>query len=167
MALALINALNYSQLQHMPTDQNNDMLIDALEIDRGSKVAMVGFIKPLVTLLESKGADVEVIDEFREMGAKDHFYQRLAHWADAALITSTTILNSTMEEILDQVGTRVRTALLGPSTPMVARAFSAWPAIRALAGIFPFEKAGVLRAVRHGLGTPHLHRHCRKITLIL
>lgn len=167
MALALINALNYDQLQNMPADKNNDRLFDALEIGPNSKVAMVGFIKPLVTLLESKGASVEVIDEFRAMGEKEHFYQRLSHWADAALITSTAIINNTIEEILEQVGPKVKTALLGPSTPMVARAFSSWPTIKALAGILPLEAAGVLKAVRHGLGTPYLHRHCRKVTLAL
>ncbi len=167
MALALINALNYDQLLNMPADKNNDRLFDALKIGPASKVAMVGFIKPLVTLLESKGASVDVIDEFRGMGEKHHFYQRLAHWADAALITSTAIINNTIEEILDQVGPKVNIALLGPSTPMVARAFSSWPAIKALAGILPLETAAVLKAVRHGLGTPYLHRHCRKVTLAL
>jgi uncharacterized protein (DUF4213/DUF364 family) len=167
MALALINALNYDQAKMMPADRNNNVLFSALGIGSGSRVAMVGFIKPLVTLLQSIGASVEVIDEFRAMGEKDHFFQQLSHWADTALITSTAIINNTLEEILDQVGPEVNVALLGPSTPMVAWAFSPWPAIKALAGIVPLDSDAVLKTVRHGLGTPYLHRHCNKVTLTL
>jgi uncharacterized protein (DUF4213/DUF364 family) len=167
MALALINALNHANVCHLPPDKDNAVLFETLGIGPQSKVAMVGFIKPLVTLLESMGAMVEVIDEFRGMGEQALFFQDLAHWADAALITSTAIINNTVEEILDRVGPTVKAALLGPSTPMVAQAFSPWPAVKALAGIVPTDPAAVLKAVRHGLGTPYLHRCSTKITLTL
>jgi uncharacterized protein len=167
MALALINALNLDQVRGMPADRNNDILLSLLGIGSGCRVAMVGCIRPLVTLLESKGASVEVIDEFQQVGEQDHFFRQLAQWADAALITSTAIINNTLEDILSRMGPKVRAALLGPGTPMVARAFSAWPALKALAGIVPLEPAAVLKAVRHGLGTPYLHRYCKKVTLPL
>lgn len=167
MALAVVNALNHRRIMHLPADKGNDALIASLGIVSGSKVAMVGFIKPLVTLLESLGAEVEVIDEFREMGIKEDFYLRLARWADAALITSTAIINNTLEEILEQTDSAVKVALLGPSTPVVAEAFVPWPAIKALAGIVPLDAPAVLKTVRHGLGTPYLHRYCNKVTLEL
>jgi uncharacterized protein len=167
MALALINALNHANIRHLPPDNKNDLLLEALGIVPQSKVAMVGFIKPLVRLLESKGATVEVLDDFREMGEKARFYRHLSKWADAALITSTAIINNTVEEILEAVGPTVKTALLGPSTPMVAQAFSPWPVVKALAGIVPLDSAAMLKTVRHGLGTPYLHRCSTKITLIL
>ncbi len=167
MALALVNALNQARIRHLSADQNNDVLLKSLGIAAGSKVAMVGFIKPLATLLASMGAEVAVIDEFRQMGSKADFYSRLSHWADAALVTSTTVINNTMEEVVEQAGPAVKIALLGPSTPVVAEAFSAWPAIKALAGVVPLDAPAVLKAVRHGLGTPYLHRYCNKVTLTL
>lgn len=167
MALALVNALALPSLAHLPSDRDNGMLFETLGIGPSAKVAMVGFFKPLVMILESKGATVEVIDEFRAMGKKKTFYQKLRNWADAALITSTSLLNNTFEEIMAHVGTNVQAALLGPSTPMVADAFCDWPAIKALAGTVPLDKEKILKSVRHGLGTPYLHRSSRKVTLTL
>ena len=167
MALALVNALAHGDLVHLPSDRGNGRLFDTLEIGPSTRVAMVGFFKPLMEILTSRGATVEVIDEFRGIGDKKKFYRKLNNWADAALITSTSLLNSTLEEIIDHIGANVRAALLGPSTPMVADAFSGWPAIIALAGTVPLDKDKVLKAVRHGLGTPYLHRSSKKVTLKL
>jgi uncharacterized protein (DUF4213/DUF364 family) len=167
MALALINALNRHRAEQLPEDKQNTLLFDTLAIGAGTKVSMVGYIKPTVGALESMGAQVDVIDEFRQMGDKDRFLHKLATWADAALITSTTILNNTLESILDRAAEKVRVALLGPSTPMVAEAFEHRPMIKALAGIVPDRIDTVLKTVRHGLGTRHLHRCSRKVTLSL
>ena len=166
MALALINALSQPRLGHLEPDPENRALFSALGIKPGTRLAMVGLFKPLVKILENDGASVEVIDEFRGIGNKAQFEQKLSQWADAVLITSTTLLNASLEEVLSHVDDQVRVALLGPSTPMVAEAFSS-TGIKALAGICISETAPILKAVRHGLGTPHLHRHSRKITLVL
>jgi uncharacterized protein (DUF4213/DUF364 family) len=167
MALALINALSRHRAAQLPEDKQNALLFDALDIGTGTKISMVGYIKPTVGALESMGARVDVIDEFRQMGDKDRFLNKLATWADAALITSTTILNNTLESILDRAGEKVRVALLGPSTPMVAEAFEHRPMVKALAGIVSDRIDPVLKTVRHGLGTRHLHRCSRKVTLSL
>jgi uncharacterized protein (DUF4213/DUF364 family) len=167
MALALVNALNTRRAKQLPEDGQNALLFDALGIGADTKVSMVGFIKPLVGVLKAMGAQVDVIDEFRQMGDKDRFLHNLSTWADAALITSTTILNNTLQSILDQAGETVRVGLLGPSTPMVAEAFDRRPMVKALAGIVPGRIEPVLKTVRHGLGTRHLHRCSRKVTLLL
>ena len=167
MALALVNALNLADVSHLPADRDNSTLFESLNIGPSSKVAMVGYIKPLVGLLESRNVRIEIIDKFRGMGDQKDFYHKLKHWADAALITSTAILNNSLEEILGHLGKNVKAALLGPSTPMVAKAFSGWPGIKALAGTVPIDTETVLKMVRHGLGTPYLHRHSKKVTLRL
>lgn len=167
MALALVNALIHSSLHHLPPDKDNSLLFDTLGIRPSTRVAMVGLFRPLVKLLESSGVKVEVIDEFRKLGDKQRFYEKLDGWADAALITSTSILNNSFEEIMEHVPPRVHAALLGPSTPMLAAAFSAWPSIKALAGTVVLDVDAVLKVVRHGLGTPYLHRHSKKVTLTI
>jgi uncharacterized protein (DUF4213/DUF364 family) len=82
------------------------------------------------------------------------------------LLTSTSILNQTTEEILANVSDNVKTVMLGPSTPMVATAFEHLP-VHMLAGTVPIEKEKTLKAVRHGLGTPVLHKFSRKSFLSL
>ncbi len=166
MALALINALNHTHILNLPPDLQNGDIYTAIGIGPSTRLAMVGFFQPLMKQLEKRGAIVEVIDEFRGMGDKDRFCEKLSHWADAVIITSTSLLNNTAEEILGYVGQTTKTALIGPSTPMVAEAFNHLP-VHALAGIVPLEAEPIMKAVRHGLGTRHLHRYSKKVTLTL
>jgi uncharacterized protein (DUF4213/DUF364 family) len=166
MALALVNALNYPDALEYPEDKKNKIMFDRFKIGEGTRVAMVGFIGPLVDLLKQKNALVEVLDSSRNMGQKEDFYARLANWADVLLLTSTSILNNTTEEILQKVHQKVKTVMLGPSTPMVAAAFQHLP-VHMLAGTVPIDKENVLKAIRHGMGTPVLQKFSRKSYLSL
>ena len=166
MALALINALNHKDALEFPEDRKNNVLFDHFKIGQGTHAAMVGFIGPLVKLLKQKQAAVEVLDASRNMGHKDDFYAKLGNWADVLILTSTSILNNTTEEILQHVSPTVKTVMLGPSTPMVAAAFEHLP-VHMLAGTVPIDTANVLKATRHGMGTPVLQKFGRKSYLSL
>ena len=161
MALALINALNYEEALLLPKDKNNDIMFDKFNIGKGTRVAMVGFFGPLVKIFKERDVLLEIIDIARCLGRKEDFYEKLGSWADILLLTSTSILNNTTEEILGTVGRDVKAILLGPSTPMVAEAFGHLP-VHMLAGTVPLEKEKVLKAIRHGTGTPVIHRFSRK-----
>ena len=166
MALALVNALNYKEALDYPEDKKNQIMFDQFKIGKGTRAAMVGFIGPLVDLLKQKNAAVEVLDTSRNMGQKEEFYAKLENWADVLILTSTSILNNTTEEILQKVHQKVKTIMLGPSTPMVAAAFEHLP-VHMLAGTVPIDKANVLKAIRHGMGTPVLQKFSRKSYLSL
>ncbi len=166
MALALVNALNYHDAIGFPEDKKNQIMFDQFKIKEGSRVAMVGFIGPLVKLLKQKKASLEVLDASRGMGQKKDFYTSLGTWADVLFLTSTSILNNTTEEILQNVSQEVKTIMLGPSTPMAAAAFAHLP-VHMLAGTVPIDKQNVLKAIRHGMGTPALQKFSRKSYLIL
>ena len=47
---------------------------------------------------------------------------------------------------------------------MAAEVFEGLP-VHALAGMVPLEKENILKAIRHGSGTPVLKRFCRKACL--
>ena len=166
MALALVNALNYRDALGFPEDRKNRIMFDQFNIGEGTRVAMVGFIGPLVELLKEKKALVEVLDASRGMGRKADFYAKLGSWADVLFLTSTSILNNTTEEILQSIHTEVKTVMLGPSTPMVAAAFTHLP-VNMLAGTVPLDRQNVLKAIRHGMGTPVLQKFSRKSYLSL
>jgi len=166
MALATINALNYRYALTLPEDKDNSKMFAEFEIGEGTKVAMVGFFGPLINLFNQKHACLEVFDSSRGMGQKEDFYKKLGDWADVLLLTSTSILNNTTEEILRNVSERVKTVMLGPSTPMVAKAFEHLP-VDMLAGTVPIDKENILKAIRHGMGTPVLQKFSRKSFLTL
>lgn len=166
MALALVNALNHKDALNFPEDQKNQIMFERFHIGAGTRAAMVGFIGPLVGLLKQKKARVEVMDASRGMGHKKEFYDRLGNWTDVLFLTSTSILNNTTEDILQNVHPEVKTVMLGPSTPMVAAAFEHLP-VHMLAGTVPLDREKILKAIRHGMGTPVLQKFSRKSYLIL
>ena len=166
MALALSNALNYEFALGLPEDKNNRVMFDSFDIGRGTKVAMVGFFGPLIHMLRQRKASLEILDKSRNLGREDEFYKKLQNWADVLFLTSTSILNLTTEKILDNVHAKVRTVMLGPSTPLIGEAFEHLP-VHMLAGTVPVDKEKILKATRHGMGTPVLHKFSRKSFLSL
>ena len=166
MALALVNALNHQNALQLPEDKNNEIMFDKFNITMGTKVAMVGYFGPLIKHFEQKGAVLEILDQSRSLGQREDFYNKLKNWAEVLFLTSTSILNNSAEEILANVHDKVKTILLGPSTPMVAEAFDHLP-VHMLAGTVPIEKDKILKATRHGMGTPVLHKFSRKSYLSL
>ncbi len=109
---------------------------------------------------------MEILDTSRGLGHKEEFYKKLKNWAQVLLLTSTSILNNSTEEILANVAEKVKTVMLGPSTPMAAEAFRHLP-VAMLAGTVPIDKEKTLKAIRHGMGTPVLHKFSRKVFLTL
>jgi hypothetical protein len=166
MALALINALNYDLSLELPADDDNKIMFEKFEIGQDRRVAMVGYFGPLVRNFKEMGVALEILDISRGLGQKKEFYNRLKNWAQVLLLTSTSILNNSTEEILANSGEKVKTVMLGPSTPMVTQAFSHLP-VAMLAGTVPIDKEKTLKAIRHGMGTPVLHRYSRKVFLTL
>ncbi|MGD9055842.1 MAG: DUF364 domain-containing protein [Desulfobacterales bacterium] len=166
MALALVNALNYKNALNLPEDKDNAILFKEFRLEPETNVAMVGYFGPLVKRLKEKKVPLEILDISRGLGDRKDFYTKLNNWADVLLLTSTSILNNTTEEILSHLHEKAKTALLGPSTPMVAEPFAHMP-VHMMAGTVPLDKDNIIKAVRHGMGTPVLHRFSRKSYLSL
>jgi len=166
MALALINALNYDTALALPEDHDNSIMYENFKIGTDSKIAMVGFFGPMVRNFKEKKVPLEILDESRGLGHRKDFYHKLGNWANVLLLTSTSILNQSTEEILANVSENVKTVMLGPSTPMVGQAFGHLP-VCMLAGTVATDKDKILKAVRHGMGTPVLHKFSRKSFLSL
>jgi uncharacterized protein (DUF4213/DUF364 family) len=166
MALALVNALNYQLALQLPEDENNEIMFEQFKIAKGTHVAMVGYFGPLIKRFEQRGAILDILDQSRGLGRKADFYKNLNKWADVLFLTSTSILNNSTEEILANVHDHVKTLMLGPSTPMVAAAFDHLP-VHMLAGTVPLDRERLLKAIRHGMGTPVLHKFSRKSYLTL
>ncbi len=166
MALALVNALNHENALKLPEDKDNTILFKEFRLEPDTNVAMVGYFGPLVKRLEERKVPLEILDVSRGLGERKDFYQKLSKWADVLLLTSTSILNNTTEEILGHLHEKAKTALLGPSTPMVAEAFAHLP-VHMLAGTVPLDRDNIIKAVRHGMGTPVLHKFSRKSYLTL
>ena len=164
LALALINALNYKKAIRLDEDRDNTLLKEYLRIQKGSRVAMVGHIKPLEERFGEMGVHTEVIDHFKGIGDEQTFFSFLRNQADVLMITSTTLLNGTTEDILGRVNDHTRCVILGPGTPMTAQPFAHLP-VHLLAGTVPMDKKSVLKMIRHGMGTRMIHKFSKKVLL--
>ena len=166
LGLALANALNHGAALALPEDRHNTVLFERLGIGPGSKVAMVGHFGPLIKKLAELRVEVEMIDKGRGEGNETALLKQLETWADALIMTSTTLINGTAETFFSAVGPKVKVAMIGPSTPLVAGAFAGLP-VHLLGGTVPVDAVRTFAAIRHGRGTPVLQRYAKKTFLDL
>ncbi len=160
MGLALVNALNHDQANQLPTDDGD--LFKKMSIGNGTRVAMAGFFGPMMKRFNQEGAELEIYDLSKNMGCEDVFFEKIKNWAEVLILTSTSILNGTVEKVLNNTGPDVKTVMLGPSTPMAPKAFDSFP-VHMLAGTVLIDNDNVLKSVRQGAGTPVISRFCRKV----
>ena len=162
IGLATVNALNYGDASRLQDDATDGDWMETFGIGGDTHVAMVGFIRPLSKKMHQKGAQVEIIDEMKGIGNKNTFYEKLNAWADVLILSSTSILNETAEDVLAQLRPQAKAIMIGPSTPLIPGAFRHLP-VQMLAGTVPVNQNAVLKAIRHGEGTPIIHRYSRKV----
>jgi len=151
LGLAAANALaNVTPPQAVEGD-----VLQAVDLFPSDKVAMVGFFSPLVGVIRERVSEIEIFEEDLELSDNlrpaSEAVTRLP-FCDVALITSTTIINNTVDRLL-KAATRCReTILLGSSTPLVPSAFEGTP-VTFLSGITVKDSEGILRVVSEGRGT--------------
>jgi len=164
IGLATANALVV-----LPEDKTEDREATTyFNLKPGEKVAMVGLFSPLVERIRATGAKLTIIeknpnrldllsDEDRKQALQD---------CDVAIITATTLLNNTFEEIAAALGSPRSVALMGPSTPLLPDIFRDTP-VTHLGGAVVADSAQVLQVISEGGGTPALRSYLRFVNLIL
>jgi uncharacterized protein len=144
----------------MPEDAG--VLTAAAGIRTGTRVAMVGYFPPVAARLKGIGAELSVLDCGLDIGHEAHFLGELGTLPDVLIVTATTILNNTLELLMEHVAPGIPVVVLGPTTPMVPEAFEAFP-VSMLGGMVVLEKAKLVSAVRQAAVTPAVRRHCRRV----
>jgi uncharacterized protein (DUF4213/DUF364 family) len=131
---------------------------EAILADRGAgkRVAIIGHF-PFSERLAPSCADLWVFE--RGEGRRDgdlgaEMMEELLPQADVVGVTSTTIINGTLPEILDLVRPDAYVLLLGPSTPLTPRLFDF--GIDLLCGTIIVNPESVLRAVEQGAVTSQI-----------
>ncbi|MDD4356181.1 MAG: DUF364 domain-containing protein [Smithellaceae bacterium] len=163
IGMAVANALIEASL-----DQAEDREATTyFNLQPGEKVAMVGLFAPLVKRIEATGAILTVIEknpERLEILSPDDRQKTLKE-CDIAIITATTLLNQTFEEMMNLLGSPRLVALMGPSTPLMPEIFHD-TCITHLGGAVVKDSARVLQIVSEGGGTPALRPYLHFINLI-
>ena len=163
LALACANALINTPNQAYSEGAS----VTQLDFRSSDRVGMIGHFAPIVSKIAPQVGSVEIFERvarpadgirgFDEAG-------QLLPACDIALITSTSILNNSIEQILPLVQRCREVVMLGTSTPMSAEVFADTP-VTLLSGIAVTDGGGILRAVSEGGGTPAIRPCSRKVNL--
>ena len=151
LGLATANALaNVSPTGAIPGD-----ILQELEILPTDRVGMIGYFGPLVAQLENRVASLEIFEENEERSANlrpaAEEIEKLPS-CQVAIITSTTIINNTIDDLLNAARACREVCLVGPSTPLLPDAFSGTP-VTYLSGMTVRDSAEMLRVISEGRGT--------------
>ncbi len=151
LGLATANAL----ANRAPSRGATGDVLKSVELFPTDAVAMVGFFAPLVAELQDRVAELEIFEE--QTGLLPHLRPSSEAVSaipkfDVAFITSTTIINDTVDELLESARDCREIVLVGPSTPLIAGAFEGTPTTW-LSGIAVDDTDGLLRLVSEGGGT--------------
>jgi uncharacterized protein (DUF4213/DUF364 family) len=162
LGLATANALASQMLE---SAREGDVL-DALELRPSDEVAMIGHFEPLTRALERRVRALRVF----ELGSRAEGVlpgEEAAQWlrsSDVALVTSTALINGTLDALLEAARACRAVVLLGPSTPLFAGAFAGTP-VTHLSGVQVTDPDGLLRVVSEGGGMKFFKGLVRKVVL--
>ncbi|MDP2852936.1 MAG: DUF364 domain-containing protein [Smithellaceae bacterium] len=164
IGLATANAL----IEHVSGTTEDREATTYFNLQPGEKVVMVGLFSPLVDRIRATGAILTVIEknpERLELLLQQEKQQTLKD-CNVAIITATTLLNNTFEEITTALGSPRLVALVGPSTPLMPDIFQGTP-VTHLGGAVVADPARVLQIISEGGGTPALRLYLRFVNLMV
>ena len=161
IGLATANALTESlNKEIVPGD-----IRSVIEFRTGEQVVMVGYFEPLVQGIRNQcrlniyELDTSISDGLMESSDATKGLKS----CDVALITSTSIINGTIDSLLEAATECREVVILGPSTPLVSEAFNGTP-VTLLSGVVVIDDQ-ILRVVSEGGGMKHFKPYVHKLNL--
>jgi uncharacterized protein (DUF4213/DUF364 family) len=163
MAAAGLSTMN--ALVDPPATAVESDLLASLDVEAGDVIGMVGFFGPLIGPLRVRCRRLHVFERQPGEGVlPEAEAKELLPRCNVVLLTATTILNRTIDELLGFCEGAREIAVLGPSTPFVPEVFRS-RSVTLLSGVQVVDAGRVLRIVSEGGGTRQLGGAVRKLTL--
>ena len=163
VGLACANALTAGE----STNLREGDILDQLDLRAEDHVAMVGHFGPLVQGLRERASSLTVFERIERVQGylrPEREAEDVLPKCQTALITATSIINRTIDRLLEAaMGCRV-VAIVGPSTPLLPDAFST-AHVTLLSGIVVQNAQEVLRVVSEGGGMRQFSPYVRKVSL--
>lgn len=144
-------------------------LLDVLELGPDDRVGMVGFFGPLAPVIRQRARELVVFEEHMERAAgllpRDQAVEVLPS-CSVAIITATSIINNSFEQIAAAARSCRAVAVLGPSTPLVPRLLRDYGATH-LSGTISANPREILRVVSEAGGTRFFMKWSKKVNLVI
>jgi hypothetical protein len=166
VGLATANAL---AAERGLADASEGDILDTLVLRPEDRVGMVGFFGPLVPRIEERVGSLVIFERTAGMAPGAEPAERASALLPAcsvALITSTTLINGSLDALLHAAAACREVVLLGPSTPLLPEAFRG-TSVTWLSGLVVTHAPEILRVVSEGGGTREFSPYARKVNLHL
>jgi uncharacterized protein len=164
VGLATLNALI-----HVPVTATAADLSTELQVTSNDVIGMVGYFGPLVGPLRSQGKALHVFERRPESHPgvlPEAAAVELLPQCQVVILSATTLLNRTVDDLLGLCRNARELAVLGPSTPLLPEAF-ADRGVTLLSGVQVVNPERLLRVVSEGGGTRQFGSAVKKVTLRL
>jgi hypothetical protein len=162
IGLATVNALI-----PIPFDAAESDVLDLLPVGSDDAVGMIGYFGPLVSSLRERARVLNIFERkpIPELGVlPDSAAVDVLPECQVVVISATSLLNHTLDGILDLCKRAREIAILGPSTPFLPGPFIR-RGITLLSGIQIVDSPRVLRIVSEAGGTRSFGPAIRKLSL--
>jgi len=166
VALAVANALVN---RDTAPDTEPQEVLDMLDLSKHDRVAMVGFFRPLVDEAKRRVKELLIFEQAPDLAPgllPAAAAVKELPCCDVALITSTSLVNSTVDSLLEAAQHCREVVLLGPSTLMLPEVFAPC-GVTMLSGLVVTDPCGILRAISEGGGVRSFKGFVRKKNLRL
>jgi uncharacterized protein (DUF4213/DUF364 family) len=123
VGMAVLNALSQDFLNKHPVayrlDTQSD-LFSLMQLDKTSRVGVVGFFRPMMQRLVDNAGEVVVIEQAPELLRESHPFTMTAdptalQACDKILITATTVLNDSLPVLMPHCANAAFVAMMGPT----------------------------------------------------
>ena len=166
LALASINALAISQLALSSSFKSKD-IFELLQLNKDDRIGIVGYIAPVVREAQKFAGKVFVFDDAKNgmLGITPLQRQReILPSCDVCILSSTSLLNHSLDELLSLSANARDICLIGPSTPLIPDFFCT-KGVTILAGRIVTNPERALRIVSEAGGTQQFKTVTQKVTL--
>jgi uncharacterized protein (DUF4213/DUF364 family) len=162
VGLATANALI-----EVPADAAHSDILDLLPIGSDDAVGMIGYFGPLVAPIRKSARVLHIFERkpLPDLGVlPDSAAGDLLPQCRVVVLSATTLLNQTIDGLLDCCKAAREIAILGPSTPFLPEPFRK-RGVTILSGVQVIDGPRVLRVVSEAGGTRNFGLAVRKLTL--
>ncbi len=169
MGLAVLNAVaNFSQQQKIKLKNQTDAVF-SVEIKEGEKIGVVGHIGPVIQRLQSHKDNMLIFERDESKNPNVYMEDReeeLLPTCQVVFITSSTLINGTIEQVLTYCKNAREIVMVGSSTPLYPEAFEG-TGVTVLAGTHwtSNHRDEILAGVSQCMGMKQLVRFGEKVSL--
>lgn len=144
-------------------------LLDSITINKEDRVGMVGFFAPLVSPLKNRAGEVLIFEKNPDRATGLHTDEQIADLlpsCSVAIITATSIINDTFENIAHAARNARIIVVLGASTPLVPDIFKNY-GVTHLSGVIITDPVSILRVISEGKGMRFFKGYIKKVNVIM